>query len=70
MSQVGSPGDWYWTLHCLHIHKWSGQGIENTLTKSANDTEVGGEVDASEGRAILQRPGQAGRAASPELYEV
>jgi len=30
-------------------------GIESTLTKFADDTELGGEVYTSEGRAILQR---------------
>ena len=37
-------------------------GIESTLTNFADDTKLGGEVDMSEGRAILERPGQGGRA--------
>jgi len=30
-------------------------GIESTLTKFANDTKLGGEVDTSEGKAILEK---------------
>ncbi|KAK4824057.1 hypothetical protein QYF61_009908 [Mycteria americana] len=41
-------------------------GIENTLTKFADDTKLGGEVDTSERRAS----GQAGRVDKQELYGV
>ncbi|GAB0197902.1 hypothetical protein GRJ2_002255600 [Grus japonensis] len=38
-----------------NLHKRSGHNsIESTLTKFADDTKLGGEVDRSEGRAIVQ----------------
>jgi len=36
-------------------------GIQSNLTKFADDTKMGGEVDMSEGTAILHRLGQAER---------
>ncbi|PKU45825.1 rna-directed dna polymerase from mobile element jockey-like [Limosa lapponica baueri] len=45
-----------------NCHKWGApgintfiSGIENTLTKFADNSKLGGEVDMSEGLAILQR---------------
>ena len=45
LSQVGSPGP----------HAVLDDGNKSTLTKFADDTKLGSEVDMSEGRAILQR---------------
>ena len=36
----------------------------------ADDAKLDSEVDTSEGRAILKRPGQARRVGKQELYEV
>lgn len=39
-------------------------GIEGTLTKFVNKNKLGSEVDMSEGRVILQTPGQLEKWAS------
>ena len=43
-------------LHAVwHLHKWSGQQHWRQPHQVAGNAELSGEVDAAEGRAILQR---------------
>jgi len=58
-------GDRWFLLSLAACYKWGPPGnifindqdnsTEGSLTKFANDTQLGGEVDTAEGRVILQR---------------
>ncbi|PKU45447.1 rna-directed dna polymerase from mobile element jockey- hypothetical protein [Limosa lapponica baueri] len=51
VSQTLIPGPMLFNIFINYLH----DGTANTLTKFADDTKLGSEVDMLEGRAILQR---------------
>lgn len=54
LPQAGILRDGHWASHVQHHQNNLDDKTVSTITRFADDTTLGGEVDVSEGRAISQ----------------
>lgn len=55
VTEGGSAGLHLMPSSLQHLHNYLDEGLELLLSKYANDTKLGGDVDSLKGRAVLQR---------------